>query len=234
VLRSVKQAYYSPRNIGHAGLGTGTYCHFTSPIRRYPDIVCHRALLSAVGAGASAPRAGELAELGAWCSERERDAMVIERDADDVARCFALARLLYQRGGELPFAGEVSGLISAGAFVAFSADGQESAPPFEGMLPVRRMVAAPSRPQRREQAAPSQGGGARRGGSRRGAARSASGRGDGHGEQAREWWELNELGTILHGERSGATVRLGDPIEVRVERIDAIRGRVDLAPARSR
>ena len=47
----------------------------------------------------------------------------------------------------------------------------------------------------------------------------------------REWWELNEQGTILHGERTGATLRLGDPIEVRVARVDAIRGRVDLTPA---
>jgi ribonuclease R len=191
VLRSLKQAYYSPRNIGHAGLGSSCYCHFTSPIRRYPDLVCHRALLSAVG-GESAPRAGELVELGAWTSEREREAMVIERDADDVARCFALEEVLYSGGWEQRFPGEVIGLISAGAFVAFG-PGTETV--YEGMLPVRYMR-------------------------RLSADRAAPG----------EWWQLNELGTVLRGERSGASLRLGDPIEVQVARVDALRGRVDLVP----
>jgi ribonuclease R len=50
-------------------------------------------------------------------------------------------------------------------------------------------------------------------------------------QSVRDWWELNELGTILHGERTGATLRLGDPIAVRVARVDAARGRVDLIPA---
>ncbi|HEY3186157.1 MAG TPA: RNB domain-containing ribonuclease, partial [Solirubrobacteraceae bacterium] len=100
VLRSLKQAYYSPRNLGHAGLHLARYCHFTSPIRRYPDLVCHRALLSAVGGGEEAPRADRLEALGAWTSERERAAMVIERDADDVAHAFLLERELYERGFE--------------------------------------------------------------------------------------------------------------------------------------
>ena len=195
VLRSLKQAYYSPKNLGHAGLRSASYCHFTSPIRRYPDIVCHRALLSALGAGEAAPRAGELVELGVWTSEREREAMIIERDADDVARCFALERLLYEQGHDRPFAGEITGLISAGAFIAFDARAaEEGSPRFEGMLPVR-MLRAPAR------------------------------------DGGREWWELNEQGTILQGERTGAAMRLGEEIEVRVARVDSIRGRVDLAPA---
>ena len=90
-----------PRNLGHAGLRSPRYCHFTSPIRRYPDLVCHRALLSAVGGGEDAPRGAR--HGGARASgarTRERDAMSIERAADDVARCFLLeARAVRARLG---------------------------------------------------------------------------------------------------------------------------------------
>jgi ribonuclease R len=196
LLRTLQQAYYSPRNIGHAGLGSSAYCHFTSPIRRYPDIVCHRALLATLGAGERAPGAAGLGALGAWTSEREREAMSIERDAADVARCFALERELYEQGFEERFPGEVTGLISAGAFVAFGGDpGVGALPPFEGMVPVRRL------------------------------------RQDG---AEREWWELNEQGTILCASESGRSLRLADPLAVRVLRVEPARGRVELAPAPDR
>jgi ribonuclease R len=132
VLRSLKQARYSPVNLGHAGLQSPRYCHFTSPIRRYPDLVCHRALMSAVGGGEDAPRAGALDEAAEWTSGRERDAMVIERDADDVARCFLLERDMYEGGWDTLYDGEVTGLIGSGAFVTFGAN-------YQGMLPVRRL-----------------------------------------------------------------------------------------------
>jgi ribonuclease R len=227
ILRSLKQAYYSPVNLGHAGLRSTAYCHFTSPIRRYPDIVCHRALLASLGEGEHAPRAAELAELGVWTSEREREAMILERDADDVAACFALEAVLRRDGPGEVLDGEVAGLIAAGAFIAFAGPGErdEGAPPFEGMLPVRLM-----RPPRAAEGAGSRSGrDTRAGGPQRGGRRDAP-RGQG-GAPERDWWELNEQGTILRAERTGATVRLGDAIRVRVARIDAIRGRVDLEPA---
>ena len=182
VLRSLKQAYYDHRNLGHAGLASTRYCHFTSPIRRYPDLICHRGLLSVV-AGEPAPDASWVASAGPWASAREREAMTIERAADDVASCFLLESSLAAAGDrDLAFEGEVVGLIGAGAFVAFG-EGLR----FEGMLPVRRLSG--------------------------------------------DWWELNEQATILVGTRRGGAIRLGDPLAVRVDRIDAPRGRVDLLPA---
>ncbi len=174
VLRSLKQAYYSPRNVGHAGLGSARYCHFTSPIRRFPDVVAHRALLQGLGIDGAAAPAHELDEAALHSSSAERAAMQVERDADDVC----LAFLLQRTRTEDPYEGEVVGLIAKGAFVRFGEEG------FEGFLPVRRL---------------------------------------------RGWWDLNELGTALVAADSGRHLRLGDPIDVVVDRIDAPRGRVDLS-----
>ena len=136
VLRSLKQAVYAEHNIGHAGLASTAYCHFTSPIRRYPDLVVHRGLLSTLGAAEAPPPEG-LAEAAAHCSATEREAAALERDADDVCLAFLLERTLAEGGWERDFEAEVSGLIESGAFVSF--DRGDGGAPSEGFLPVRRM-----------------------------------------------------------------------------------------------
>ena len=183
VLRSLKQAYYSPRNLGHAGLGSPAYAHFTSPIRRYPDLIAHRALLSILGAGEDEPVRSEVAEAGPWCSERERDAVSVERDADKVCAAFLLERELFEGGFQREFDGEVSGVIGAGAFIRFAG---ELADVYEGFLPARRL----------------------------------------RGER----FDLDQSETALVGRRTDRRVRLGDPIRVRVDGVEAPRGRVDLIP----
>jgi ribonuclease R len=131
VLRALKQARYDPRNLGHSGLASRAYCHFTSPIRRYPDLVCHRALLRELGID-EAPLPDDLAELAEWTSVREREAAQVEYLADEICLAWLLERRLFDAGWETCFDGEIVGAIGAGIFVRF--DGV-----FEGFLPARRL-----------------------------------------------------------------------------------------------
>jgi ribonuclease R len=135
VLRSLKQAFYTPKNLGHAGLASPRYCHFTSPIRRYPDVVAHRALLAGLGIDHAATPPHQLDEVGILSSAAERAAMQVERAADDVCLAFLLQRVLAESDPASPpeFEGEVVGLVAKGAFVRFGEQG------FEGFLPARRM-----------------------------------------------------------------------------------------------
>ncbi|MBD0330621.1 MAG: RNB domain-containing ribonuclease [Thermoleophilia bacterium] len=131
VLRAHKQARYDPANLGHTGLASPAYCHFTSPIRRYPDLVCHRALLRELGAD-DAPLPDDLGEVAAHTSARERAAAELEYRADDVCLAWLLERELYERGWDATWEGEITGVIGSGVFVRFGEV-------FEGYLPVRRI-----------------------------------------------------------------------------------------------
>ena len=131
VLRALERARYDARNLGHSGLATSAYCHFTSPIRRYPDLVLHRALLGHLGlAEMPATDPAELGELALHCSQTEREADLLERRGDDICLAWLLERDLHDQGWDTAFTGEVVGLIEAGAFLRFGEV-------FEGMLPVR-------------------------------------------------------------------------------------------------
>ncbi|POO57568.1 ribonuclease R [Agrobacterium rosae] len=124
VLRSQSQAIYSPDNIGHFGLNLMKYAHFTSPIRRYADLIVHRALVGSLGLGEGGITPQEeatLADVAAEISTFERRAMAAERDT--VNRL--IAHHLSKRVGE-EFEGRVGGVTKAGLFVAlpqFGADG---------------------------------------------------------------------------------------------------------------
>jgi ribonuclease R len=131
VLRALKQARYDPANLGHSGLASTAYTHFTSPIRRYPDLVVHRALLRELGLSDD-PEPEDLAFLAARTSEREREAAKIEYLADEICLAWLLDRLLFERGWDEIWDGEIIGVINSGVFIRFG-------DVFEGFLPARRL-----------------------------------------------------------------------------------------------
>ena len=110
MLRSLRQAVYSPANVGHFGLAYEGYTHFTSPIRRYPDLVVHRAIKAVLG-GASHD-AGDWNALGVHCSETERRADDATRDVENWLKCYFMQDHV---GDE--FEGTVSGVTGFGLFV---------------------------------------------------------------------------------------------------------------------
>jgi len=179
VLRALKQARYDPRNLGHSGLASPFYCHFTSPIRRYPDLVVHRVLLQEIGQGDDTP-AGDLVEIAEHASIQERDAAKVEYLADEICLAWLLGKELFELGWEHVFEGEITGAIGSGIFVRFG-------DVFEGYVPARRLPG--------------------------------------------DYFELNASGTALVGRRGGGRYRLGDAIEVRVEKIERYEGKVELSPS---
>ena len=115
LLRSQSLAVYSPQNSGHFGLALDAYAHFTSPIRRYPDLLVHRAIRYALTKGNASDytyNASEMAGLATHCSHNERRADEAERDVDERYKCAWMEKHV---GSE--FDGIVSGVTSFGLFV---------------------------------------------------------------------------------------------------------------------
>jgi len=123
VLRSQAQAEYAPGNIGHFGLNLRRYAHFTSPIRRYADLVVHRGLIRALDLGGDGlPEAvdGRLEAIGADISATERRAMAAERDTIDRLIALWLADRIGAR-----FTGRIAGVVKSGLFVALDETGAD-------------------------------------------------------------------------------------------------------------
>jgi len=115
LLRSQSLAVYSPQNSGHFGLALEAYAHFTSPIRRYPDLLVHRAIRHALGKGKLSEyvySASDMQALATHCSQNERRADEAERDVDERYKCAWMEKHV---GSE--FDGIVSGVTSFGLFV---------------------------------------------------------------------------------------------------------------------
>lgn len=130
-LRSMTQAYYNPENFGHFGLALRNYAHFTSPIRRYSDLIVHRALIKGHrfgDDGLSPEDIDRLEETAQLISDTERRSMVAERDTNDRY----LAAFLSERiGAEMP--GRIAGIAKFGVFVKLDETGAD------GMIPIREL-----------------------------------------------------------------------------------------------
>jgi ribonuclease R len=112
LLRSLQQAVYSPDNEGHFGLGYDAYTHFTSPIRRYPDLLIHRSVKACLAGTRYNPGGATWAELGVHCSLTERRADDATRDVENWLKCY----FMQDRVGEV-FTGTISGVTHFGLFV---------------------------------------------------------------------------------------------------------------------
>ena len=130
-LRAMTQAYYTPANYGHFGLALQAYAHFTSPIRRYADLIVHRSLISAHGWGEDGLTPADIERLegiAEHISDTERRSMMAERDTNDRY----LAAFLSERVGE-EFTGRISGVAKFGVFVRLDDTGAD------GLIPVRTL-----------------------------------------------------------------------------------------------
>jgi ribonuclease R len=178
MLRSLQQAVYSPDNVGHFGLAYESYTHFTSPIRRYPDLLVHRAIKAVLNNEKYEP--GDWDEIGLHCSATERRADEATRDVESWLKCY----YMQDRVGEI-FEGSVSSVVPFGIFVALD-DVY-----IEGLLHVS--------------------------------------------ELGRDYFNFDEAGHQMVGQRTGVRYRLADRISVQLVRVDMDSNKIDfrLAPTES-
>jgi ribonuclease R len=179
LLRSMKQARYSSTHTGHFGLATDCYTHFTSPIRRYPDLVIHRLVKDVLRNGhraVASQKVSVLSEIARHSSERERIAMEAERKVVDIKK----ARFMADKIGEI-YSGHISGVVPFGFFVELDEIF------VEGLVPLASLQ-------------------------------------DDH-------YLYREAQHSLVGVRRRRTYRLGDPVRVKVEKVDLIRYQIDFSLA---
>ncbi len=177
LLRSMKQAVYSPDNVGHFGLAFKDYGHFTSPIRRYPDLVVHRLvrlLINGKYTQAEAQRMEALLpETATHTSGRERKAMEAEREIADLKKC----QFMKDKTGQT-YDGFISGVTGFGLFVELKEYF------VEGLVHVSML--------------------------------------------SNDYYIFDDKRHTLRGERTGAAFKVGDPVTVRIARVDIERRRIDL------
>jgi ribonuclease R len=182
LLRTMKQARYSAENVGHFGLAADTYTHFTSPIRRYPDLIVHRVLKADMrgklkDAAYAAHLAETLPEAAAHCSARERTAMEAERDVITMLKL----EFMKDKLGEV-YDGIITGVVQFGFFV------QLRELFVEGLVHVSTLTD--------------------------------------------DYYHYVEKLHCLRGERRKCVFRIGDTVRVRVDRVDAVRKRIDFSIAK--
>ncbi len=180
VLRSLERATYSPANIGHYALAASKYCHFTSPIRRYADLMVHRALQGYLVGNVDRIRRlyafPDLVEIGEHISETEQAA----EEAEKELKTILILHLLHRRVGE-DLGGVVVSLTGYGAAVHLPEYGVEGLVPREALGP--------------------------------------------------DHWQFDEQNQCLLGRQTGAILRLGQAIQVRIVDVHPAAGQLDLAPA---
>lgn len=178
VLRSLPQARYSVVNEGHFGLASHFYCHFTAPIRRYPDLAVHRLLKESLAPGGLGEKRrsllqSRLPEIAERASEREREAMEAERACEDVKK----AQFMEGKLGE-SFPGIINGVTNFGLFV-------ELENTVEGMIPLSDLND--------------------------------------------DYYVYRQEAAAVVGERRRRIYRLGDPIRIKVVRVDSAAGKITFA-----